>query len=71
MYLEDFYVKPEYRKNKLGQRLFEAYLDEAKALCCNQVKWQVLDWNQIGVNFYAKNNVIIEKNWWNCKLYFN
>jgi GNAT superfamily N-acetyltransferase len=70
MYLEDFYVKPDFRKFGTGQRLFDAYLNEAKMSKATMAKWQVLDWNEIGLNFYEKNNAIIEKNWWNGKIYF-
>jgi len=70
LYLEDFFVKPEYRKLGVGQKLFDAYIAEAKSKGARQAKWQVLDWNDVGLNFYSRNNAIIEKNWWNGKLYF-
>ncbi|MFZ1751522.1 MAG: GNAT family N-acetyltransferase [Saprospiraceae bacterium] len=70
LYLEDFYVQPAYRKSGLGQLLFDAYLEEAKRLGATMTKWQVLDWNEIGTNFYLKNHATIEKNWWNGKIYF-
>lgn len=70
LYLEDFYVKPAFRKDKIGQQLFDAYIAEAKNQGANMTKWQVLDWNEIGLNFYHKNNAIIEKNWWNGKIFF-
>lgn len=71
LYLEDFYVKPSYRKYGVGQQLFDAYLNEAKLIGAKQAKWQVLDWNEIGIRFYAKNNAFIEKNWWNGKIFFD
>lgn len=70
MYLEDFYVVEDFRKLGVGQLLFDAFLTESKAQDCKLVKWQVLDWNEIGLNFYHKNNAIIEKNWWNGKIIF-
>jgi GNAT superfamily N-acetyltransferase len=70
LYLEDFYVKPEFRKMGVGQKLFDAYITEAKSKGAKQAKWQVLDWNEVGLNFYSRNNAEIEKNWWNGKLYF-
>jgi len=70
LYLEDFFVKPEYRKLGIGQKLFDAYIAEAKSKGARQAKWQVLDWNDVALNFYSRNNAIIEKNWWNGKLYF-
>jgi hypothetical protein len=33
------------------------------------VKWQVLDWNEPALNFYEKNHAIVEKGWWNVKLF--
>ncbi|MBK8347702.1 MAG: GNAT family N-acetyltransferase [Saprospiraceae bacterium] len=69
LYLEDFYVKPEHRNAGVGQQLFDAYLSEAKSRGALQTKWQVLDWNEPGINFYLKNNATIEKNWWNGKIY--
>ena len=71
LYLEDFYVKPEFRKLGVGQKLFDAYITEAKSKGAKQAKWQVLDWNEVGLNFYSRNNAEIEKNWWNGKLYFD
>lgn len=71
LYLEDFYVQPKYRKYGVGQKLFDAFLCEAKDRGAKLTKWQVLDWNEIGLNFYEKNNAIIEKNWWNGKIFFD
>lgn len=70
LYLEDFYVKEAYRQFGIGQSLFDAYLEEAKARSAQMTKWQVLDWNEVGINFYKKNNAVIETNWWNGKIYF-
>lgn len=68
LYLEDFYIKPAYRKLGIGQKLFDAFLDEARHMGIKQVKWQVLDWNEMALNFYRKNHAVIETNWWNGKL---
>lgn len=70
LYLEDFVVKQSHRNLGIGQKLWDAFIEEAKAQGCRQVKWQVLDWNTEAVNFYYKNNATIEKGWWNGKVYF-
>lgn len=70
MYLEDFVVKEAYRKHGLGQLLFNAFVEESKQQGCRLAKWQVLDWNTPAIKFYEKNNAIIEKEWWNGKLFF-
>jgi GNAT superfamily N-acetyltransferase len=70
LYLEDFFVLPEFRGFGIGQQLFDYFLAEAKDLSCRQVKWQVLDWNEPALKFYEKNGAVIEKGWWNGKIYF-
>ncbi len=69
LYLEDFVVNNTYRRTGLGQRLFDALQVRALALECRLMKWQVLDWNEPAVRFYEKNHAIIEKEWWNGKLF--
>lgn len=69
LYLEDFVVNESYRGTGLGQRLFDALKVRAIEMECRLMKWQVLDWNEPAVRFYEKNHAIIEKEWWNGKLF--
>lgn len=69
LYLEDFVVQEAFRGKGIGQKLFDAYLDTARAKGCRLTKWQVLDWNQPAIDFYEKNKAIIEKEWWNAKIF--
>ncbi len=71
MYLEDFYVLPEYRGSGIGQQLFYAYIEAAQRAGARMAKWQILDWNEPALAFYKKNDAVIETNWWNGKLYFD
>ena len=68
LYLEDFVVNENYRRDGVGQLLFDAVLAQAKAKGCKLLKWQVLDWNKPALKFYRKNNAIIETEWWNGKI---
>ena len=70
LYLDDFVVKEAYRRQGIGQLLYNRLFEIAKERKCRLVKWQVLDWNEPAVNFYKKNNATIEKNWWNVKVVF-
>ncbi len=70
IYLEDFYVVPEYRQSGIGQQLFNRFINESKLLNARMVKWQVLDFNDPALAFYRKNNATIESNWWNGKIFF-
>lgn len=71
MYLEDFVVKEKNRGKGIGKVLYQAFIEEAKNQNCQLAKWQVLDWNAPAIQFYTQNNAILEKNWWNCKVFFN
>ncbi len=69
LYLDDFVVWEPYRRYGVGQLLYDAFLEEGRKRGCRLVKWQVLDWNTPALRFYEKNDVIVEKDWWNCKVF--
>ena len=70
-YLEDFIVKEAYRKQGIGEKLMNSFMNEAKMAGAKLVKWQVLDWNEPAINFYKKMGCIIEDEWWNVKKFIN
>ncbi len=70
LYLEDFVVRESVRGQGVGKLLFKAFLKEAKRQNVALVKWQVLDWNEPGINFYKKYDTVFEKEWVDCKIYF-
>lgn len=70
LYLEDFVVNEDYRRFGIGQKLYDEFINTARAKKCTLTKWQVLDWNEPAIKFYEKNNALIEKEWWNCKVIF-
>lgn len=63
LYLEDFYVKPEYRKEKIGQKLFAEVVNLANTEGANRMEWLVLDWNELGLNFYKKIGAKLDEEW--------
>lgn len=54
LYLEDIFVLPEYRSQKIGYTLFMFLAAEAVRRKCGRMDWQVLDWNELALNFYHK-----------------
>jgi GNAT superfamily N-acetyltransferase len=69
MYLEDLLVTAQLRGKGIGMKLFEALIVEAKAKEYSGIAWQVLDWNEPGINFYKKlNNVNFDGEWINCSI---
>ncbi len=66
-YLEDLYIKEQYRGKGLGKALLLATADEARSKGAKRLDWQVLDWNKSAADFYENLGAHIEKEWWNCK----
>ena len=69
VYLDDFVVRENQRGNGIGQLLWNALLVESRRLEARLLKWQVLDWNTPALRFYERAEAIIEKEWWNGKLF--
>ena len=70
IYLEDLYVLPEARKSGAGSKLFDAVVNVAKERKVARMDWQVLEWNELAINFYKKKNAIIDPEWFNGRLFF-
>ncbi len=71
LYLEDFFVKEDYRNFGIGKELFETIVKTAKHDNCKRINWQVLDWNETAIKFYEKYNAGFDKEWWNGFLELN
>jgi GNAT superfamily N-acetyltransferase len=54
IYLEDLYVKPEFRGKGIGKSLLLQIIRLAGKRNCGRVEWAVLDWNQPAIDFYKK-----------------
>ncbi len=68
LYLEDFIVTEAMRGQGIGKLLFERTIKEAKQKGYASMVWQVLDWNQPALNFYAKYQAGTEAGWLNASL---
>ncbi len=53
-YIEDLYVRPEYRGQGIGKALFSWLARKAIAEGCGRLEWWVLDWNEPSIAFYRK-----------------
>ena len=54
IYLEDLYVRPEFRGKKLGTLLLAHLGKIAFDRGCARFEWTVLDWNTPAIEFYKK-----------------
>lgn len=52
IYLEDLFVKPEYRGRGYGKALLVRLAQIARDRNCGRVEWAVLNWNAPSIAFY-------------------
>lgn len=52
LHIDDLFVKPEYRGEGIGTKLFDALCDIANERDYGRVEWTVLDWNIKAKKFY-------------------
>jgi GNAT superfamily N-acetyltransferase len=68
LYMDDLYVKPEFRAKGIGKRLMNSVIDFAKSSGCHKLRWQVSKWNKPAVEFYQGLGVTIDDIERNCDL---
>lgn len=52
IYLEDIYVKPEYRGQGIGSKIIKKVAEVALDKGCSQFRLSVLDWNKKAMDLY-------------------
>jgi GNAT superfamily N-acetyltransferase len=52
IYLEDLFVKPEFRGRGIGESLLRTLAGIARERNCGRLEWAVLDWNEPAIGFY-------------------
>lgn len=52
LYLEDLYLKPEYRGKGYGKALLQQVANIAVERDCGRLEWSCLDWNTPSIDFY-------------------
>lgn len=70
LYLEDFYIQPEFRRGGIGSRLFTRVVEIARERGVKRMDWQVLDWNEPAIEFYKKHDALLDPEWLNGRLFF-
>lgn len=52
LYLEDLFVKPEYRGKGYGKAILKKLASIAVERGCGRLEWWCLDWNKSSIDFY-------------------
>ncbi|MCU0622381.1 MAG: GNAT family N-acetyltransferase, partial [Gemmatimonadaceae bacterium] len=63
LYLEDLFVRPEYRGVGIGRRLLAELAALAVARDCGRLEWSVLDWNAPAIGFYRALGAVPMDEW--------
>jgi GNAT superfamily N-acetyltransferase len=63
LYLEDLFVKPEFRARGIGKALLLHLAKIANARGCGRMEWSVLDWNQPAIDFYRRLGAVPMGDW--------
>ena len=68
LYLEDLFVLPAYRKQRIGHKLFRYCVQEAERRGCGRMDWEVLDWNHSSIAFYQRQGANHLREWQKYRL---
>jgi GNAT superfamily N-acetyltransferase len=63
LYLEDLFVRPEFRRRGLGRQLLAHLARVAVDRGCGRMEWSVLDWNETALRVYRSIGAIPMDEW--------
>lgn len=63
LYIEDLYVRQQYRGKTYGKQLLKHVCQIALKKNCGRVEWWCLDWNEQAINFYIGLGAEAMKDW--------
>lgn len=70
LYMDDLYVRPEFRSKGIGTLLITEIITFAKKENCKKLHWQVSEWNKPAIEFYESFGAKIDGVESNCDLVF-
>ena len=63
IYLEDIFVRPEFRGKGIGKALITKVAAITIAEGLGRLEWSVLDWNQPAIDFYHRMGAVMKSDW--------
>ena len=64
IYLEDLFVRPDYRGRGYGKALLRKLASITVERGCGRLEWSCLDWNQPSIDFYTKRMHAVPMDGW-------
>ncbi len=68
IYLEDLFVLPDYRGQRIGKALLTYLAQIAVDRGCGRLEWSVLDWNEPAIGFYKRMGATVLPDWRVCRV---
>lgn len=68
LYLEDLFVRPDFRGRGIGKALLAALAGLAVERGCARFEWAVLDWNSDAIEFYRAMGARLMDDWRICRI---
>jgi len=68
LYLEDLFIRPEFRGHGIGKALLKRLARIALDRGCARYVWQVLDWNTPSLDFYEAQGAQVLREWLTCRV---
>jgi len=63
LFVEDLFVKPEFRRRGIGRALLRHLAGMAVARGCTRMEWMALDWNRPALDCYAALGARVRQGW--------
>ena len=63
LYLEDLFVRPDYRGRGHGKALLQKLAAIAVEKGCGRMEWVCLDWDKPSIDFYRSKNAVPLEDW--------
>jgi len=63
LYLEDLFVRPEFRGRGIGKQLLSRLAQLAVDRECARLEWVVLNWNESAIRFYESLGAVPMSDW--------
>jgi GNAT superfamily N-acetyltransferase len=68
LYLEDLFVRPEFRRRGIARSLLRHLARLAVERGCGRFEWTVLDWNRSAIEFYETLGARVLPDWRVCRV---
>ncbi len=63
LYLEDLFIRPEFRRKGIARKIFAYLAQKAVSDGCGRLEWWVLNWNEDALTFYKSLGAVSMDEW--------